>query len=114
MVLRHAAVCKLDSIFLIKGFGCKIVVTVLVMDTKEVTHLMHGIYQRFHAFPAACFFTCRCVIRVLVIVTGLSPAIQMHIKLFHAKLMKGSCFFFALCKGVQRFVVLRVIFVIEA
>ena len=84
------------------------------MDTEEISHLMHGVHKGFHALPAAGFFTGRCIIRMLIVITWLSPAIQMHVHFLYAKLMKGSGFLLTLCKGIQGFIILRMRFIIEA
>ena len=43
--------------------------------------------KRFHAFPAAGRFTCRCVVRMLVVIPRFCPAVQMKIDFLYAEIM---------------------------
>ena len=79
------------------------------MDSEHVPTFVHGICQFFHIFPATGFFTCRQVIRMLVVISRLCPAIQMEIQLFHSLLMKFSDFFCTLCKSCQMIVLFRIL-----
>ena len=54
-MLWIGAIRKHGRISWVKGWSIQIIVAVLVMDTEHESQTMHGVNQRFHSFPAACF-----------------------------------------------------------
>ena len=78
------------------------------MDSEHVTTFVHGVCQFFHIFPATGLFTCRQVIRVLIVVSRLCPSIQMKVQFFHSLLMEFSDLFCTLCKRCQMIVLFRI------
>ena len=106
-VLRNRTVCQPHGIIFIKRRSVLIIITILVMDTEEIAQPLHGIRKRFHFLPAAGFFTGRQVIRMLVVIARLCPAVQMKIKLFHTEIMKSFHFLFPYSKGSQGIIFLR-------
>ena len=66
----------------IKGLSAEIIISVLVVDPEKVTAGMHGVGQLFHALPAAGFHAGRQIVGMLVVISGVSPAVQMEEQLF--------------------------------
>ena len=78
------------------------------MDAEQIAPRMQGFLQVFHAFPAARFLAGRQVVRMLVIITGLSPAIQVQIEFFHPGFMICLQLMFALFKRGKPIVLLGI------
>ena len=87
LMFRDASVCETARVILIEAWRRKIIIPVLIVDSKYVATFMHCIHQRLHAFPSSCFFTCRQIIRVLVVISWLCPSVQMQVQLFHSEVM---------------------------
>ena len=91
--LWHFSMDIMDRIFLIECGGIHIIIPVLVVNAEHITAFLHGIGKGLHAFPAACFFTGRKIIGVLIIVSRIAPAIQMQIQLLHALFFKMTDYY---------------------
>ena len=50
------------------------------MRAEQVSLLMTGVDQRFHALPAAGLAACGQIVGMAVVVAGLRPAVQMQVQ----------------------------------
>ena len=83
-VLRHGAVCKAHRFLLVKAFRVQIIIPILVMNAEQVSAGMHRIDKLLHSFPASGLLTGRKIIRMLIVIAGFRPSVQMQIELFYA------------------------------
>ena len=108
-VPRHGSIHKTARIIFIVAWRCMVIVAVLIVNAKLIAKIMHRIHKRFHAFPAAGLFTCRGIVRMLIVITRLSPAVQMKIHLFHTKIMNRFHFLLAHRKRHDTVVFFRIL-----
>ena len=100
-VFGHRAVCQPNRIVGIKGLRGEVVIAVLVVRAEDITLLMTGVDQRFHAFPAARFLAGRQIVGVCVVVSGLRPTIQVHVQSACTHAVQCAHLLLALRKGDQ-------------
>ena len=106
-MLRNGTVGETDSVILVKGRCVLIVIPVLVMDAEKVAQTLHGIGERFHLLPAAGFLAGRQIIRMLVVIARLCPAVQMEIEFLHSELVELLHLLFPYGKRCEGVVFLR-------
>ena len=58
LMLRNCSIRQSACIIFIKTWRRQIIITVLIMDSKHITTLMHGIGKLFHSVPTTGFFRC--------------------------------------------------------
>ena len=112
-MLWIGAIRKHGRISWVKGWSIQIIVAVLVMDTEHESQTMHGVNQRFHSFPAACFDTSRQIVRMMVVISRFSPTVQMQVHLSDTKLIEIFHLFFSCSKGGDKVILFRIFRIIE-
>ena len=110
---KEAAVRAQGRVVRIVGRRVEVIVAVLVVDAEHVAQLLHGVREGLEPRPAAGLPAGRQVIGMLVVVAGLSPAVQMQIQLVNAHALEPANAFFPLGKRRHMVVRLQVLGVIE-
>ncbi len=83
-VLRNGAVRLEAAEGGVEGLPVEIVVPVLVVDAEEISAVVEGIRQLLHAIPAAGLLTGGQIVGMLVVVSRVSPAVQVQVELLEA------------------------------
>ena len=82
------------------------------MHAEHITKLLHGVRELLQALPPAGLFAGGQIIRVLVVVSGLPPAVQMQVELVHAQSLQALHPFGPVGERHQPVVFFRIFFVI--
>ena len=93
--------------------GIAMVVAVLVVQAEQVSALVRGVGERAQPLPSAGFGAGRQVVGVLVVVSGLSPAVEVHVQPADAGLAQRAQLVGAPAEGDERVVALRMLRIVH-
>ena len=108
---KDTSVRTLAGQVIIIAFRLLVEIPVLVMNAEEVAQFFHGLRKLTHAFPSAGLHTSRADIRMLIVISGISPTVEVKVELLYSVRLKGTHLFRSFSKRNQTIILIRCILI---